>query len=294
MSLICMFYNQSQCRHSIRTICSWVCSSPTNVNPFIWLLSGSIYKKLLLATLFVFLKTFCLESDLLVPPHFALKVFFTWTCVSAVLQSQIRSIPVPSGHNMDPAEAASPQGSLQIVESVHHHETRLASSTKIHRATEDKDIQREILTTQLIRVIEPFFASESCAKSSSEPSAASSSVLTTSSILAPEPLMGALECYAGDPENCNPFLTNCSILFAIQPHTFASEKTRVAYTINHLTGRARLWGTAEWERKTPACASFQAFAAELRRVFGESSKGPYSMGGLLKLRQGVSLWQTMP
>ncbi|TWW58466.1 hypothetical protein D4764_07G0011850 [Takifugu flavidus] len=88
------------------------------------------------------------------------------------------------------------------------------------------------------------------------------------------------------PEGCNPFITNCSILFALQPYTFASEAARVAFTINHLTGRARLWGTAEWERGTPACSSFQAFSAELRKVFGPVSLGPDATGGLMSVKQG--------
>jgi len=71
--------------------------------------------------------------------------------------------------------------------------------------------------------------------------------------------VGVPERDAGDPEGCNPFITNCSILFALQPHTFASEEAKVAFTINNLTGRARLWGTAEWERHTPACFSFNSF-----------------------------------
>lgn len=103
---------------------------------------------------------------------------------------------------------------------------------------------------------------------------------------APEPRVGAPERYSGDPEGCNPFLTNCSILFALQPHAFASEAARVAFAINHLTGRARLWGTAEWERGTPACSSFQAFSAELRKVFGPVSLVPDATGGLMSLRQG--------
>ena len=98
--------------------------------------------------------------------------------------------------------------------------------------------------------------------------------------------IGDLERYAGDPVECNSFITNCSIHFALQPHTFVSETAKVAFTINHLTGRARLWGTAEWERQTPACASFAAFSAELRQVFGEVAQGPDSTGGLLRLRQG--------
>ncbi|TWW81865.1 hypothetical protein D4764_01G0016800 [Takifugu flavidus] len=103
---------------------------------------------------------------------------------------------------------------------------------------------------------------------------------------APEPRVGAPERYSGDPEGCNPFLTNSSILFALQPYTFASEAARVAFTINHLTGRARLWGTAEWERGTPAGSSFQAFPAELRKVFGPVSLRPDAAGGLMSLKQG--------
>ena len=108
----------------------------------------------------------------------------------------------------------------------------------------------------------------------------------SASAFASEPRVGVPERYAGDGEGCRPFLTNCSILFALQPHTFASEDARVAFTVNHLTGRARLWGTAEWERRTPACSSFQTFAAELRKVFGEASRGPDASGGLLGLNQG--------
>ncbi|KAI3361596.1 hypothetical protein L3Q82_013736 [Scortum barcoo] len=63
------------------------------------------------------------------------------------------------------------------------------------------------------------------------------------------------ERYAGDPEGCDPFIMNCSILYALQPQTFSSEEAKVAFAINHLMGRACLWGTAEWEQRTPACVS---------------------------------------
>ena len=38
------------------------------------------------------------------------------------------------------------------------------------------------------------------------------------------------EGYAGDPENCSLFITNCSILFALQTHTYASEEAEVTHT----------------------------------------------------------------
>ncbi|KAF7641064.1 hypothetical protein LDENG_00296660 [Lucifuga dentata] len=104
--------------------------------------------------------------------------------------------------------------------------------------------------------------------------------------MASEPRVGTPERYAGEPEGCNPFLTNCSILFALQPLTFSTEEAKVAYAISHLTGRARMWGTAEWDRHTSACSSFQAFSAELRKVFGMGISNYDSTLGLLKIHQG--------
>lgn len=69
------------------------------------------------------------------------------------------------------------------------------------------------------------------------------------------PRVGIPERYAGDPENCNPFNTNCSILYALQPYAFASEAAKVTFTTSHLTGRAQLWGTAEWEIIHPTSSS---------------------------------------
>lgn len=90
--------------------------------------------------------------------------------------------------------------------------------------------------------------------------------------------IGAPECYTGEPEGCNPFLTNCSIFFALQPHTFASEGAKVMFTINQLTGRVRLWGTAEWERRTRSrlfllsCVSGDSGCPPWRGMCGSSSR----------------------
>ena len=88
-----------------------------------------------------------------------------------------------------------------------------------------------------------------------------------------EPDVGAPERYEGDHVTCNAFLCNCYIIFSLQPLTFSSEEARVAYTINYLTGRARLWGTAECRGGPHACHFFQSFANELRRVFGTGPLG---------------------
>ena len=61
----------------------------------------------------------------------------------------------------------------------------------------------------------------------------------------------------------------------------------MAFAINHLTGRARLWETAEWDCGTPACFSFQAFSEELRKVFGLVGESSDAGQGLFHLRQGA-------
>lgn len=119
---------------------------------------------------------------------------------------------------------------------------------------------------------------------SSAPAAASLAPVLASD--SPEPRVGSPERFDGNPENCSPFLTNCTLFFALQPRTFASELAKVAFTINHLTGRARLWGTAEWDRQSPACQNFSAFAAELRKVFGHNPARSEVAAGLLNLKQG--------
>ena len=102
----------------------------------------------------------------------------------------------------------------------------------------------------------------------------------------PEPKIGDLERFNGDPTQVRPFLTNCRLLFSLQPRTFASEGARVGFTITHLTGRARLWGAAEFEQQTPACATFEAFAKEMTKVFDLGSSATEASQELLTIRQG--------
>lgn len=83
-----------------------------------------------------------------------------------------------------------------------------------------------------------------------------------------EPCFSAPVGFVGDPPSCGACITNCSLFFSFQPCTFATGAAKVAYAITHLTGKACLWGEAGWERKTPACSSFQAFATKLRKVLG--------------------------
>lgn len=59
-----------------------------------------------------------------------------------------------------------------------------------------------------------------------------------------EPKVGSPERFDRDPAQVRAFVTNCQIVFSLQPRNFATEAAKVAYTVNHLSGRARLCGMA--------------------------------------------------
>lgn len=63
----------------------------------------------------------------------------------------------------------------------------------------------------------------------------------------PEPRINNPPCYAGEPTECRSFLTQCEVVFSLQPTTYSRDRARIAYVISLLTGRAREWGTATWE-----------------------------------------------
>lgn len=101
-----------------------------------------------------------------------------------------------------------------------------------------------------------------------------------------EPYISPPERYSGKPGHCRAFLTQCSLQFQLQPSFFSSEQARVAYTISLLSGKARLWGAAQWERQTEACSSFKKLSEELQRVFDPIRSADEHSYQLLSLTQG--------
>lgn len=102
----------------------------------------------------------------------------------------------------------------------------------------------------------------------------------------PEPRLPVPQSYAGEPNFCRAFLTRCSMHFSLQPRTFEREESKVAFVLTLLTGQAALWGTAVWENKDPCCTSFQALAAEMKRVFDRAVAGKDAARLLAELKQG--------
>uniref|UniRef100_A0AAQ4P822 CCHC-type domain-containing protein n=1 Tax=Gasterosteus aculeatus aculeatus TaxID=481459 RepID=A0AAQ4P822_GASAC len=92
---------------------------------------------------------------------------------------------------------------------------------------------------------------------------------------------------SGAPGSCRPFLVQCSLAFELQPSAFPTERSRVAYIVSLLTGRARDWGTAEWAKQSSICSSVASFSAAMQRVFDHATPGWEAARGLFGLQQGT-------
>ncbi|KAI2657213.1 Retrotransposon-derived protein PEG10 [Labeo rohita] len=92
--------------------------------------------------------------------------------------------------------------------------------------------------------------------------------------------------YAGEPTNCRSFLIQCEVVFSLQPQTYASDKSKVAYVISLQPGRARDWGAAIWDSCSLCCEDFKLFKAEMIKVFDRSVFGKEASRQLAALRQG--------
>ncbi|KAL6463648.1 hypothetical protein MHYP_G00280390 [Metynnis hypsauchen] len=95
------------------------------------------------------------------------------------------------------------------------------------------------------------------------------------------------ERYAGDPETCRGFLLQCSLVFEQQPSRFPTERSKVAYMISLLTGRALAWATSLWERASPDTASGESFMRAMRTAFHNPRGGREAAPRLLALSQGT-------
>lgn len=101
-----------------------------------------------------------------------------------------------------------------------------------------------------------------------------------------EPRLPPPQHFSGDPSACNGFLTQCALTFELQPSSFPSDRSKIAYIITLLSGRALSWATAVWEARSPFCSSYASFVEEFRRVFNHPLQGREASKELLSIKQG--------
>uniref|UniRef100_A0A3B4X4G4 Ty3 transposon capsid-like protein domain-containing protein n=1 Tax=Seriola lalandi dorsalis TaxID=1841481 RepID=A0A3B4X4G4_SERLL len=93
----------------------------------------------------------------------------------------------------------------------------------------------------------------------------------------PPPIVAAatppLHRFSGDSGDIKPFLTQCDLHFELQAAAFPTERSKIAFIISHLSGRAEAWATAEWSRRASSCASLADFTRALTQIFQHTSPG---------------------
>ncbi|KAG8539111.1 hypothetical protein GDO81_021437 [Engystomops pustulosus] len=57
--------------------------------------------------------------------------------------------------------------------------------------------------------------------------------------------------YDGDPKSCRGFITQCSLHFELMPSQFSTERSKVAFIVSLLSGKALAWATPLWDRDDP-------------------------------------------
>lgn len=87
-----------------------------------------------------------------------------------------------------------------------------------------------------------------------------------------EPCLPPPERYAGDNGTCRAFLSQCSLIFELQPSSFPSDRSRIEDIITLMSGRALAWATAVWEQQS-ICLSLEEFMEEVRKVFDSLLSG---------------------
>lgn len=102
-----------------------------------------------------------------------------------------------------------------------------------------------------------------------------------------EPRLPAPQPYDGNPDTCRSFLSQCSLSLELQSLAFPTERSRVAYLITLLTGKARDWGTAVWDANDACCSTYKKFTDEMKKVFDRSSSGREAAREIMALRQGT-------
>lgn len=101
-----------------------------------------------------------------------------------------------------------------------------------------------------------------------------------------ELLVAPPDRYAGEPGQCRAFLVQCSLIFALQPALFSSDRSRVAYVISLLSGRPLLWAAAVWEANSALVSSYERFSQVLQNFFDPVSPEKGSSIGLCRISQG--------
>ncbi|KAK3548257.1 hypothetical protein QTP70_005823 [Hemibagrus guttatus] len=75
--------------------------------------------------------------------------------------------------------------------------------------------------------------------------------------------------FTGSAEDCNGFLLQCSLVLEMQPHLYPDDRSKVAFIISQLNGKALRWAEPLWTQGNPVVKSLSSFINHFKEVFGK-------------------------
>ncbi len=123
----------------------------------------------------------------------------------------------------------------------------------------------QALVTQVSELTTQFQRLKVETASAQQPPTSNPPVSVDQTVRSAEPRLPPPAFYSGEPQLCHSFLAKCSLYISLQHSSFPTEKSKVAFVITLLSGRAASWGTTVWEQRLPCCGSFQSFSEELKK-----------------------------
>ena len=99
--------------------------------------------------------------------------------------------------------------------------------------------------------------------------------------------LSAPEKFSGETGKCCAFIVDCEMYYELRPSAFPTERSKVAFMVSHLTGRAKAWATSEWSRESSICNSLDEFIEALRGAFDPTSSDREKACALSNIRQGT-------
>ncbi|KAI5624628.1 nephrocystin-4-like [Silurus asotus] len=92
--------------------------------------------------------------------------------------------------------------------------------------------------------------------------------------------------FSGEAAECRGFLLQVNLYIEMQPQRFPSERSKVAFFISLLSGRALAWAQSLWDSASPVLNAYALFTAHFLEVFSAASGVLTTADQLLSLRQG--------
>lgn len=112
------------------------------------------------------------------------------------------------------------------------------------------------------------------------------STSTTNQATATAVPMANPKLYSGEANECKGFLLQCELIFEMQPNRFPTDRSKIAYMLSLLTGKALQWAVSIREQNGQVLLSYRAFHEHFQEVFGYSESDNSVCDELYNIQQG--------